>query len=148
MRTRGQARIDPGTFETGSSGEVEFVVAYTRPDVTRAVVERAAALTRGLNARLSLVAVHPVPCSSPAACPSATHAFLVDRLLELCAGSPLPASAQVILAHTRAEGFRHALKPDSMVLIGARKRLWPTRDEHLARDLRAAGHNVTLVYVE
>ena len=148
MRTRGQWRIDPGTLQAGSAGEIELVVAYTRPDLAQAVLQRAAALTQGLNARISLIAVHVVPVVGPLACPGAAHAFLVERLLELCAASPLPAGAQVVLAHTREEGFRHALKPESVVLIGARRRWRPGREESLARALRAEGHSVTLLYVE
>jgi hypothetical protein len=148
MRTRGEARIDPGTLEAGSAGEIDIVVAYTDPDVTRAVVARAAALTKGLNVRLSLVAVHTVPYSSPLACPAATHAFLVARLLELCSASAIPASGQVVMAHTRDQGFRHALKPASIVLIGARKRPWLTHEEKLGRVLRSDGHQVTVIHVE
>jgi uncharacterized ion transporter superfamily protein YfcC len=147
MRTRGHLRIHPGAFEAGSAGEIELVVAYTRPDVTRAVLDRVAGLTQGLNARLSLIAVHTVPYPIPFTCPSSGHAFLVEQLIELCDASPVPATAQVVLARTREDGFRHALKPESAVLLGARKHFWPAQEEALARALAEEGHQVTLIHV-
>ena len=48
--------------------------------VGAAVLERAIALSAGLNARVSLVAVHAVPYPLDFGCPASTHAFLVERL--------------------------------------------------------------------
>lgn len=147
MWTRGQVRIDPGTFEAGSSGEIELVVVYTRPDVTRAVLERAAVLARGLNVRLLLVAVDVVPGEIPSAGRSVAHADMVEQLVQLCADSPLPSIARVIVARSLEGGFQDALPPESTVLAGALRRLPSGPEEALARSLAAAGHKVTLVHV-
>ena len=150
MEARGELRIDPGRLEdaSGSGAELELVIPYTCADETRAVMERAAALTKGLNARISLVAVHAVPYASTYGCPSSTHAFLVARLLELSGASSLPVTAQVVLADSQEDGFAYALKPGSTVLLGCRKHLWRTREERMARRLAEAGHNVSVVYLE
>jgi hypothetical protein len=146
MRTHGQLSIDPRLLEAGEA-ELEIAIAYTTPQETRATLERAIGLTEGLNARISLVAVQPIPYPAAFGCPASTHAFLVARLLELCGACPLPVNAQVVQARSREAGFRYALRPGSTVLLGTRRRWWRTAEERLARRLAAAGHKVALVYV-
>ena len=67
-------------------------------------------LTAGLQARIKLVAVHAVPFPADFRCPTSTHAFLVDQLVELAGECSLPVNPQVVLARSRDEGFRYALK--------------------------------------
>jgi hypothetical protein len=54
----------------------------------------------------------------------------------------------VVLARSCEEGFRHALKPESTILLGTRRRLWKTSEERLAVVLARDGHRVALVHVE
>ena len=66
METGERLRIDPGSLQTdGFSGELDIVVPYTEWSVTDALLKRAVALTAGLNAKLTLVAVHTVPYAAP-----------------------------------------------------------------------------------
>jgi hypothetical protein len=44
------------------------------------------------------------------------------------------------------ETIRQVLKPDSVVIVGGRKRWWPTREQKLATALRRDGHRVILSY--
>jgi hypothetical protein len=69
-------------------------------------------------------------------------------LVDLASRCPLSVDPQVVLARYRDDGFRHVLKPASIVLVGARKRFWPTREEKLARSLARDGHQVALLYLE
>jgi len=62
MNSCGELRIDPDSLANdGVRGEIELAVPYTDPFIAGAVLERALALSAGLNARVSLVAVHAVP---------------------------------------------------------------------------------------
>ena len=122
-------------------------MAYTEWDLASAVLQRVPALTAGLNAKVTLVAVHTVPYPLPFECPAAAHAHLVEQLVDLASLSPLPVYPQAVLARSRNEGFRFVLKPESMVLIGARKRWHATAEERLARTLAHEGHRVALLYV-
>jgi hypothetical protein len=149
MKNRGELWVDP--TELGAHREeadLEFVIVYIEPDVTRAVLSRAAAMTSGLNARFSLVAVHTIPYPASFGEPGAIHSFLVEQLQDLCQECKLPVSAEVVTARAREDGFRHALKPGSTVLVGSRKRWWRTTEESLARSLARDGHKVVLVHVE
>jgi hypothetical protein len=149
MQTRGELRIDPGQLGTDSfSGDLELVVPYTEPALARALLRRAAELTAGLQARISLVAVHTVPFPADFHCPTCTHTFLVDQLMELAAESPLPVNPQVVLARSREEGFRYALRPESTVLVGTHRHFWRTSEERLARTLAADGHKVALLHIK
>jgi hypothetical protein len=127
---------------------LELVVPYTVPNVTRAVLARAESLTAGLNARISLVAVHSVPYATTFGCPTSTHAFLVEQLVELSAECRLPVDAQVVLARSREDGLQYALKPGATVLMGSQRRPWRTAEERLARRLASDGNKVVLIYVD
>ncbi len=149
MLTRGELQIDPGKLSTdGFSGELELVVPYTDPDLTRALLRKASALTSGLQARISLVAIHSVPFPADLHCQASTHTFLVNKLTSLAAESPLPVNPQVVLARSRQEGFRYALHPESTVLVGSHRHFWRTSEERLARMLVADGHKVALLHID
>jgi hypothetical protein len=148
MNSRGELHIDPGSLETDVFvEELEVVVPYTDPSITGAVLERAVALTAGLNARLTLVAVHSVPYPLDFGCPTAVHAYLVEQLVDLASRCPLPVNPQVVMARSRDEGFRYALKPESTVLVGTRRHMWRTTEERLARTLVSDGHKVVLLHI-
>ncbi|HUP05378.1 MAG TPA: hypothetical protein VMU19_15375 [Bryobacteraceae bacterium] len=149
MNRLGQLRIDPSSLEGASvSAEIELAIPYTERRLAGAVLERAMSLASGLNARISLVAVHAAPYPSDFGCPSSTHAFLVERLSELGSRCELPVHAEVVLARSQEEGFRYALSRSATVLVGSRKRFWRTREERLARALAADGRHVILVHVD
>ena len=148
MQTRGELRIDPGTLvpETAVE-EMEVVVPYTEWAITDALLKRTAALTAGLNVRLTLVAIQTIPYPASFPGPTAVHAHLVEQLEDLAGRCTLPVQAQVVMARSREEGFRYMLRPDSTVLLGTRKRLWRTSEERLAKMFVADGHKVALVHV-
>src|ERR1039457_1231019 len=149
MQTHGELRIDPGQLGTDAfSGELELVVPYTDPDLARALLRKAAALTAGLQACISLVAVHAVPFPADFHCPASTHAFLVNQLTELASECPMPVNPQVVLARSREEGFRYALRQESTILVGTYRHLWRTSEERLARMLVSDGHKVALLHIE
>jgi hypothetical protein len=149
MQSRGELRIDPGQLGTDAfSGELELVVPYTDPYLARVLLRKAAALTAGLQASISLVAVHAVPFPADFHCATAAHTFLVDQLMELAAECPLPVKPQVVLARSREEGLRYALRPESTVLVGTHRHLWRTSEERLAHMLASDGHKVALLYIE
>lgn len=148
MEVRGALRIDHGPLDAIGVGEdLEIVVPYTERSLTQAVLERAAGLTAGLNAKVMLVAIHTVPYPADFECQAAAHGYLVKQLVELASHCPLAVEPQVVLARSRAEGFRHVLSDRSTVLVGTRKHWWRTREEVLARALVRDGHKVALLYI-
>jgi hypothetical protein len=149
MLTYGELQIDPPAIETGGQcAAIEIAVPFTEWAVTEAIIKRAVSLTAGLNARLLLVAVHTIPYPAAFGCPALVHAHLVEQLVDLASRCSLPVNPQVVLARSCEQGFRHALKAESTVLIGTRKRFWKTWEERLAAALAREGHRVALVHVE
>jgi hypothetical protein len=149
MESRGELRIDPGILGPETfPGEVELVVPYTDLEVTRSLLQRVQTLTAGLQARIKLLAVHTIPYPSAFRCPTAMHAFLVDQLVDLADSCALPVDPQVVLARSREEGFRFALKSESTILVGTRRHFWRTAEERLARQLVADGHKVALLHID
>ena len=110
-------------------------------------LRKAVAMTAGLQARIVLVAIHTVPFPADFRSQASIHTFLVDRLTELAADCPLPVNPQVVLARSREEGFRHALKSETTVLVGTRRHFWRTAEERLAKSLVADGHKVVLLHL-
>jgi hypothetical protein len=149
MNPHGELHMDPTDLAGDTfAGEIDLVVPFTGIETTRAVLARAQSLTAGLNARISLVAVHALPYPTTFTCPTATHTFLVDQLMELAGECPFPVASHVVLARSREEGFRHVLKAEATVLLGAHRHFWRTAEERLARMLVSDGHKVVLVHVD
>jgi hypothetical protein len=131
-----------------AAGTLEVVVPYTSPELTAKVVERAAALSAGLNVILKLVAVHVAPYPAELRCPAAMERHLTTRLTELAEHTSLPSCIHIVVSRDRAEGFRQILRPGSAVLLGSRKRWWHTREERLAKELTRQGHHVSLIHLD
>ena len=149
MQPHGELRIDPADLGCDASPVAPyFVVPYSTPEITRALLLKTVALTAGLDAHITLLAVHTVPFPAPFHCPTSTHAFLVEQLLELASECPVPVAPQVVLARSREEGFCAMLPPESIVLVGSRRHLWRTEEESFARMLASNGHNVALLHID
>jgi hypothetical protein len=148
MNSRGELRIDPGSLERhDAGGPFQLVVLHSEPAVTALVLQRAAELVSGLNAKVLLVAVHAVPFPADFASAAVPHAHLVGQLADLAANCSLPVIPHVVMARDWEAGFRFALQEESTVLVGTKKRLWQTSEEQLARVLASEGHQVALLYV-
>jgi hypothetical protein len=148
MNTRGELKINPDSLElTGDEAEMQLVVVHSEPSVTAAVLQRAAKLLSGLNARVLLVAVHSVPFPASFASASSSHAHLVGQLADLASQCSLPVTPHVVMARGWEEGFRFVLQEESTVLVGTRKGLWRTHEERLAGILAKDGHKVALLHV-
>jgi hypothetical protein len=147
MDCRGELRIDPRALEADSA-EIEVVVAHTDWDTTVAVLKRAVDLLAGLNAKVTLLAVHSVPYPASLSSAAASHGHLVAQLVDLASQCPLgTVTPQAVLTRQWEEGFRSALKAESTVLIGSKRHLWRTSEEHLAHTLAKDGHKVALLHV-
>jgi len=148
MRSRGEVRIDPGSISTGGGAEeLELVVLHLDAALTPALLKRAGELTAGLNAKIVLLAVQTVPFPASYASASASHAHLVEQLVDMAEVCPVPVAPHVVMARGLEEGVRYVLKDASTVLIGARRQFWGSPGERLARTLAADGHNVALLRV-
>jgi hypothetical protein len=56
--------------------------------------------------------------------------------------SPVETTVQIYLCRDRVDTLKAALSTRSLVVIGGRRRWWPTAEKRLARSLRSEGHEV------
>jgi alkylated DNA repair dioxygenase AlkB len=68
--------------------------------------------------------------------------------MALAAESPVETTVRICLCRDRWEALEVLLEPRSLVVLGGRKRWWPTRESRLAQKLRRAGHEVILTETE
>jgi hypothetical protein len=122
--------------------KLNIAVVFTSVESTLAALKEAGNLANSLGARIKLVVPQVVPYPLPLETPPVLVEFNENRFRVLASESPVETSVQVYLCRDRFETLASALKPGSIVVLGGRKRWWPTKDERLARQLRRAGYEV------
>lgn len=129
--------------EEPNAAELDLVVPFTTPELTRAALAAAGRMGAGLNAAIRLVKIQVVPYPLQLDESPVYIEFLKDQLARL--GSDLPLIREIRLTRDFKDGLLGVLGGDSVVILAAPKRPWTTRNERLAAALRRAGHNVVLV---
>jgi len=122
--------------------QLNIAVVFTSVDPTLAALKEAGNLANSLGARITLVVPQVVPFPLPLETPPVLLEFNENRFRVMASESPVETGVQVYLCRDRFETLAAVLKPGSIVLIGGRKRWWPTKDEALAQQLRRAGYEV------
>jgi hypothetical protein len=138
---RGFAKLHRGT------GELRVFVPYTSPELTKAALAEAAALTKNLAAHVTLFAVHVVPFPLPLDKPDVPAAFLERRLAAVVRDAGVQSDIRIGFARDLDLGSNQILPPNSLVVMATKKRWWPTAEANLAKVLARAGHSVALLGV-
>jgi len=135
-----------GLTDTARGTEsAEIAVLYTGPELTPCALQAAANLTKGLNFRVVLIAVHIVPYPLQLSALSVMEEHLQTELRKAAEGSDLPVTARIAFARDLSEAFRQCVRPESLVVIASRKRWWRTRPERWARELARNGFRTALI---
>jgi hypothetical protein len=132
--------------ETQSS--LEVAVAFTSPAATMAAFRKAGVLALHLNVRISLLVPQVVPYPAPLETPPVLLDFSEQWIREIAAQSPVQTAVHIYLCRDAADTLQSVLAPHSLVVIGGRKRWWPTREQKLARKLLRSGHEVIFIETE
>jgi hypothetical protein len=125
------------------TAELDLVVPFTTPELTRQALDAANRMGAGLNATLRLVKVQVVPYPMGLDQSPVYLEFLKEQLAQFI--SELPTTGEIRLARDFDEGLEGTLTRGSVVVLATRTRPWRTRTERLAASLLRAGHNVVLV---
>ena len=139
------------TPKTGTGfalGPLEVNVIFTDQAYTAAALTVAQSLAQDLGARIHLQFAVEVPFQLPLERPGVSVAFLQKQLCKVLADlekDGFDPRAHLYLCRDRVRALQQALKPNSLVVIGGRKRWWPTQESRIARALRADGHRVICV---
>ena len=130
----------PGA-DTGEYG-LEISVIFTSFQATVAALKLAATLAKGFRAHVRLVVPEVVPYPAPLDYPLVRREFREQRLREIACESPADTTLLVYLCRDRLATLRAVLKPGSIIVIGGRRRWWPTAEKSLAANMRRLGREV------
>jgi hypothetical protein len=123
---------------------LNIVVIFTSTAATAAALKKAGNLAESLGAQITLIVPQIVPYPLPLSSPPVLLDFQEKRFRELASESPVDTRVQLYLCRDFMETLKEALSPHSLIVIGGRRRWWPTRETGLARRLKRAGHEVVL----
>jgi hypothetical protein len=128
--------------------KLNIAVVFTSVESTLAALKEAGNLANSLGAKITLVVPQVVPYPLPLETPPVLVEFNEHRFRVLASESPVETSVQVYLCRDRLEMLLRTLSPNSLVVIGGRKKWWPTNEKLTARRLRKAGHKVLFIETE
>lgn len=131
-----------------SEHRLEIAVVFTSATPTAAALKKAGVLADRLSARINLVVPQIVPYPLPLESPPVLIEFGEHRFRDIVQESKVETTVQIYLCRDRLETLKSVLTLHSLVVIGGRKRWWPTQEKSLARKLRRAGHEVIFTETE
>jgi hypothetical protein len=124
------------------------VVLFTSANRTLKALESARSLANTLCLPIVVLATPVVPYPLELEEPQVPFNFKIRNFAETANQYPEDISVVAYNCRDRMQSLKQVLPTDSPVLVGIRKRWWPTSDERLARDLERAGYSVTVVETE
>jgi len=127
-----------------SEQELEITVIFTSVDDTLRALRTAGSVAHDLNAFITLVVPQIVPFPLPLTSPPVLLEFNERRFRVIAANSPVKTTVRIYLCRDRSEMLNSELQPSSIVVIGGKRRWWPSTERRMARKLRRAGHHVIL----
>jgi hypothetical protein len=129
----------PGVEETDR--KLNISVVFTSVESTLAALKEAGTLAYSLGARITLLVPQVVPYPLPLESPPVLVEFNEKRFCVMANQNPVETKVHIYLCRDKLQTLNAVLSPGSIVVVGGRRRWWPTKDELLARQLRS-GHEV------
>ncbi len=127
---------------------LEISVVFTSVESTLGALKQAGALAQPLGAHITLIVPQVVPYPLPLESPPVLLDFNESRFFAIARESRIATSVRIYLCRDRWDLLSKSLRPHSLVVLGARKRWWPTPEAPLAKRLRRMGHEVVVVETE
>jgi hypothetical protein len=139
----------PDLQENSGGGRTRITVVYTTIEGTLAALEAALPLSKGLNASVTLLIAEEMPSYFPLG-----DAPVVREVLErLCHAifqelnlAEDAVGLMICFCHRQSECLRAELEPNSLVVLGERRRhRWLHRERRLEHMLRDYGHDPLVI---
>ena len=150
----GALTLTPSIVRTGRArveetpARLNVFVVFTSVEATLAALKQAGCLAAELGGRIILMALQVVPYPLPLTKPPVGIDWNERRLRLIAGESHVETIVHVHLCRDWQRALEDALRAHSLVVLGGRKRWWPTRESKLARRLHGAGHEVILIETE
>ncbi len=138
----------PASPPPAAERPLDVLVPYTNPALAAHALSRALELAHGLEAVVTLMAVHVLPYPAPLECQEGIRQRLESELAAVARTSPVSIRLKLVFARDRDDAYLGLLRPQSIVVVGTKDRWWRTREERFARRLAARGHCVTVIKVK
>jgi len=137
-------RETPGRLQVGKQGEprLEVLVIFTDAAGTSAALQMADELAQELEAHIRLLVPYEVPYALPLTMPAVRVEFLEGQISNLAGKPRLEVAAQIYLCRDKRRALQLLLRPHSVIVVGGKKRWWPTSAQKLAQALQKDGHQV------
>ena len=143
-RTEGADFLDAPT----EGQQLQVNVLYTTPEGTVGALETASRLACDLGSRPKVLRLYAVPFSLPLEKPAVPIGYLEEQIHALGDESSIEINARVILCRDPRQSLWELLTPQSLIVMGGRKRWWQTKEQRLVKLLRKDGHEVIFVAQE
>ncbi|MGD1104229.1 MAG: hypothetical protein ABSA59_19440 [Terriglobia bacterium] len=121
---------------------LEVFVIFTDAPGTLAALQMAEALGQKLGAHIELLMPYEVPYALPLTKPAVPVEFLEGQIRNLAGKTCMEVAAQIYLCRDKRRTLKLLLRPHSLIVVGGKKRWWPTPAQRLARALQKDGHPV------
>ena len=136
------------TLPVGAEPRLNITVVFTNVQSTLSALKKAGTLANKLGSRITLVVPQVVPYPCPLESPPELLDWNERRFHVIAEESAVETAVQLYLCRDRLTTLFSVLGPHSVVVIGGRKRWWPTQESKLARQLCGAGHEVIFAETE
>lgn len=132
----------------GFGAELEVNVIYTTWLGTQIASHTASRWARCLNARIVLWFPQVVPRQFSITAPPVSTKSTEDRLQSFAVAccEDLEIEIRVCLCRDEEQCLLNVLEPDSVVLMGGKRRWFPTQEQKLATLLHSHGHRVLFIH--
>jgi hypothetical protein len=128
-----------------ADGALEVQVLFTTHSGTLAALKAASQLGTRLGVRPRVLIFYSMPLTLPLEDNLIPPGFLEGQIQALGRESATGFSAQVYICRDPYRSLRNLLPPHSLIVIGGKRRWWPTREQRLAAGLKRDGHQVIFV---
>ena len=132
------------SFADETESKLDISVVFTSVDATLTALKEAGNLASDLGGRITLMVPQIVPYPLPLASPPVLRDFNERRLRVIASNCRVETRVCMYLCRDPLEILQSVLKPHSLVVIGSRKRWWPSAERRLAKKLRGLGHQVVV----
>jgi hypothetical protein len=139
---------DVESLGVGSESHVSVFVVFTSTKLTFNALEKAGELANNLGAKIAVVAVQIVPFPLQLDQPPVPFEFVIRQFETMAVQKLGKIHIFAYLCRDPFQAYKRILNHNSPVVIGIRKRWWPTREEKLARKLQRAGYKIIPVETE
>lgn len=136
--------LEPVTAQERSYG-LPVTVVSTKVPATLAALRRAGELAQQLEARIRIIVPHIVPYPLPINYPPTDSHFKARHFRTVSVDGAIETRIDVCLCRDPYDAIEQSISPQSLVLIGGRKRWWRSSEQRLAKRLNGAGHHVIFV---